>query len=313
MTSLRLLPAAALLLGSAHATDLDFGVSLAATPTLQLTPRLGLSGVPLAGGRLAAAVSTRGVQGSYERSLTLPPLGAATVSAELGVPWSGGLRARARGTGTVGPVALNVGGSYFTASALALDPLAGWRAEPTDLRPSGWAADLSARYRVSRALIAVAGGELGAQPNAFAGIEHRRDLTRAAPNASGEDAEAETTGTLTLRGGVRAGRGVLGLTGGLSYAGESGVGASLDLLVGRGFGVQGALTLPEVLGFSPNLYAAYEPWRAAAAPLRYGLEATRDLGRGTLLLAARGGQMPAGVSGFGAEVRYRLTLPGREP
>lgn len=308
---------AVLLLGSAHATDLDFGVSLASVSALQLVPQVGLRDLSLAGGRLDASVSTLGVQGGYERSLTLPPLGAVTVGAEAGVPWGGGLRLSARVAGSAGPVALNVGGSVFTASALALDPLAGWRPEPTDLRPTGWAADLGARYRVSRALIAVAGGELGAQPNASLGIEQRRDLTRATQGVPGEAGEGETetesTGTLTLRAGVRGGQNVLGLTGGLSYASEAGPGASLDLLVGRGFGVQAALTLPEILGFSSNLYAAYEPWRAAAAPLRYGLEARRELGRGTLVLAARGGQTQAGVSGFGAEARYRFTLPGREP
>ncbi|MDL2344943.1 hypothetical protein QOL99_12400, partial [Deinococcus sp. MIMF12] len=215
-----------------------------------------------------------------------------------------------RASGTLGPVALNVGGSFFSAAATDVDPLAAWALTPTDLRARGWVADVTARYRVSRTLVAVAGGEFGVQPHALLGAEWRRDLTRTLPLEEGDDPGAEPltarTGSVTLRLGARAGADVLGVTGGVSYAAESGLSASLDALAGPGgWGAVGSLGVPGLLGeeSSTRLYVAYEPWRRAAAPLRAGAEVAVPLGSGTLTTDLRGGS-----GGFGVRASYRFPL-----
>ncbi|PJI51924.1 hypothetical protein CTI14_51295, partial [Methylobacterium radiotolerans] len=81
--------------------------------------------------------------------------------------------------GGLGPLALNVGGAYFTRPSR---PSTRWppgtlAPGPTSA-PSGWNADLSVRYRVSRTLIAVGGGEFGTQASGFLGVEGRQDLTQ---------------------------------------------------------------------------------------------------------------------------------------
>ncbi|UQN05777.1 hypothetical protein [Deinococcus sp. QL22] len=340
---------AALLGSTAGAVDLDFGVAYqvdtgrTGTETVgggkfwqQTTTRVGVSnfsvlgGTPFAG-TLSAGVSNRAVDVGYALGLSLPPLGAVSSRTDLAVTWQGGLRLSSRATGTAGPVALNAGASFFTTSATAVDPLAAWTFAPTDLRNRGYTADVAARYRLSRTLVAVLGGEFGAQNQGFVGIESRRDLTRVLAPSEGDDPTlepaTERTGSLTFRAGARAGQGILGVTGGVTYATEEGLSLGLDALVGRGqtdpgstglmvtgltYGLTASVTAPDLLGegSSIRLYSAYEPWRTASAPLRVGAEASLPIGPGELSLDVRGGRNPSGTAGFGARVGYRLPLGG---
>ncbi|WP_143342105.1 hypothetical protein [Deinococcus indicus] len=350
---------AALLVSSAQAATLDFGVSYRA-PDAGLWGRVGVSELDLLGGQVSAAVGSRAAQVGYARSLSLPPLGAATARTDLAVTWQGGVRLDSRASAGVGPVALNLAGAYFTAPVTDVDPLAAFAQAPADLRERGWNASLGARYRVDRDLIAVVGGELGAQPQLSVGVEGRRVLTRpvtaepeaaepdavepdptaapetAAPEAAPPDAAAdpagpatdtpdadplgmddtlpdtEPTGTLTWRAGALAGRDVLGLTGGLTYAAESGLSVGVDALAGLNtFGVTGSLSAPDLIGegSSVRLYAAYEPWRTVSSPLRTGLSASLPAGSGTLTLDASAGRTRQGQAGFGVRVGYTLPLP----
>ncbi|ANE43372.1 hypothetical protein [Deinococcus puniceus] len=335
---------AALLGSTAGAVDLDFGVAYqidtgrTGTDVIgggsvwqQTTARVGVSnfgvlgGTPFAG-TLSAGVSNRAVDVGYALGLSLPPLGAVSSRTDLAVTWQGGLRLSSRATGTAGPVALNAGASFFTTSATAVDPLAAWTFAPTDLRNRGFTADLTARYRVNRTLVAVLGGEFGAQNQGLVGLESRRDLTRVLPASEGDDPTlepaTERTGTLTFRAGARAGQDILGVTGGLTYATEEGLSLGLDALAGRGqtgsgrtgltYGLSASVSAPGLLGegSSLRLYSAYEPWRTASAPLRVGAEASLPLGPGELSLDVRGGRNPDGTAGFGARVGYRLPLGG---
>ncbi|MFW8626016.1 hypothetical protein [Deinococcus sp. ME38] len=355
---------AALLVSSAQAATLDFGVSYRA-PDAGLWGRVGVSELDLLGGQVSAAVGSRAAQVGYARSLSLPPLGAATARTDLAVTWQGGVRLDSRASAGVGPVALNLAGAYFTAPVTDVDPLAPFAQVPADLRERGWNASLGARYRVDRDLIAVVGGELGAQPQLSVGVEGRRVLTRpvtaepepaepepaepeavepdptaapetAAPEAATPDAatdpadpatdtpdtdppgmddtlpDTEPTGTLTWRAGALAGRDVLGLTGGLTYAAESGLSVGVDALAGLNtFGVTGSLSAPDLIGegSSVRLYAAYEPWRTVSSPLRTGLSASLPAGSGTLTLDASAGRTRQGQAGFGVRVGYSLPLP----
>ncbi|PTA69634.1 hypothetical protein [Deinococcus arcticus] len=345
----RLLPfvLSGLLAGAAQAATLDFGVAYA-QPATGLWGRAGLSDLEVLGGTAAFGLSPRALDLTYSRGLALPPLGAVNARADLALTWQGGVRAGSRLTGSVGPVALNLGLTAFTVGAQAVNPLAPFAEAPTDLRERGLTGDGALRYRLSRELVVVAGGEFGAQPHLLAGIEGRRVLTRALPAeetlaepavgaASGEgspadssaepgppgaapaeptpEAEQETVGTLSWRLGARAGRGVLGVTGGLGYATESGLSLGLDALVGpQTFGVTGSVSAAEVLGegSSLRLYAAYEPWRVASTPLRAGLEATWTAGPGILGLTVSGGRTRSGGAGYAARVSYALPL-GPQP
>ncbi|MFC4639411.1 hypothetical protein [Deinococcus hohokamensis] len=342
---LPLLALAAALLGSAQATGLEFSVA-SHSPQGGMwstgTARFGVSDVRALGGTVALGLSTRAAEVRYSRGLALPPLGAVTARTDLAVTWQGGLRAQTRVNGTLGPVALNAGSALFTTAEVSVDPLSPYAFAASDLRERGWNADLTARYRLNRSLVAVAGGELGAQPQAFVGVEGRRELTRVLPPTEEEDAGAppaeatpeapadepadaaeapettepgpdtEVTGTLTWRLGARAGREVLGVTAGLGYATPAGLNLGLDALAGPGtFGVTASLSAADVLGEGSalRLYGAYEPWRLASLPLRAGLELSVAAGPGQLGLDLRGGRSASGTLGYGARVSYSLPLP----
>ncbi|MFK7603848.1 hypothetical protein ACI3L1_16725 [Deinococcus sp. SM5_A1] len=308
------------LAGTAGATNVDFGVSYhggvnAGNGQSGGWARVGVSDFPALGGRFSAGLSTRAAEVGYARSLALPPLGVVTARADVAVAFTGGVRASARLGGSAGPVALNLGTTVFSTSAARVDPLSVWNFDATDSRERGFNADVSARYRVSRSLIAVAGGEFGGQNMGTLGVEGRRELTRVLPPDEGaqpgDEPETETTGTLTWRAGVRAGQNILGVTGGISYAAESGLNLGLDALVGpKAFGITGSVDAGELLGpgSSVRLYAAYEPWRTASTPLRAGIAATRTLGSGEVGLNVSGGRGVDGKTGYGARLTYSLPL-----
>ncbi|GAA5514690.1 hypothetical protein Dcar01_03446 [Deinococcus carri] len=309
--------------GAAQAVRVDFGVTYRSgglTPWDGALVRVGVGDVSFGRGTLTAGVSNRAAEIGLVQGFSLPPAGTVSASADAALAWGGGLRLAARVGGTLGPVALNVGAAGFTTAATAVDPLAAWALTPTALRTRGWNADFTARYRVNRTLIAVVGGEFGAQNQGLLGVEWRRDLTRVLPPAEGDDPDAEPgterTGTLALRLGARAGQNVLGLSGGVTYSTEAGLSLALDALAGPGsWGVVGSLNAPDLLGAgsTAGVYLAYEPWRLAAAPLRAGAQATVPAGRGTLSLDVRGGLLPGGGSGLGARVGYSFPLGGTPP
>ncbi|GHF29055.1 hypothetical protein GCM10017781_01280 [Deinococcus metalli] len=314
---------AAVGVGGAGATGVDFGVSYRTpAPTLldALWGRVGVSDVDVLGGTGRLGISTRAADAGYTRTLSLPPLGAVTSSTDLAVTYAGGLRLTSRASATLGPVALNVVGAVFSTSATSVDPLSAWSSAPTDLRDRGWTADVTARYRVNRTLVVLAGGEFGAQAQGTLGVEGRRDLIRTLPPAEGDDpdapSETETTGTVTWRVGARAGQGVLGATAGVSYSTPDGLSASVDGLLGpSSVGLSAAVGASGVVGEGSTMraYAAYEPWRTASAPLRAGLEYGAPLGSGTLNVAVSGGRDLAGQVGLGARVGYTLDLTPVSP
>ncbi|WP_232472536.1 hypothetical protein [Deinococcus sp. DB0503] len=312
MTMLALAGAAG---GVAGAVNLDFGVAYRSGTGGWA--RVGVSDLALGRGTLTLGVSNRALEASVVQGFSLPPAGAVSARLEAAVTQQGGLRLAPGVSGTLGPVALNLAGTFFTAGATEVDPLAAWTLAPTDLRASGWNADLAARYRVSRSLIALASGEFGAQNQGSLDLEWRRDLTRTLPPAAGDDPDSapttETLGSLALRLGARAGQGVLGVTGGLTYRAASGLTLALDALAGpESWGVTGSLNAPDLLGEGSMfaLYVADEPWRQASAPLRVGAEVTVPAGPGTLGLAVRGGQWPGRAGGVGARVSYSFPLGG---
>ncbi|UBV41534.1 hypothetical protein LAJ19_07615 [Deinococcus taeanensis] len=355
-----------LLSGAAHAATLNFGVAYArpAEPwTWSTWGTLGVSDLDALGGTVSAGVSTRAFTVTYARGLSLPPLAAVNARTALTVTGQGGVHLDTRVSGSAGPVAVTGGAAFFTVPVTAADPLATFALAPADLRPSGRSGDLTVRYRVNRDLVAVLGGEFGAQDHALLGVEGRRVLTRALPpeEEDGEGApagdadpaaheaeapavegdlpeptgpeapveagpaepETEPVGTLSWRLGARAGRDMLAATGGVGYATPAGLSLNLDALIGvsdwttaatfdarRSWGVTGSVGALDVLGegSSVRVYAAYEPWRLASAPLRAGAEATLVAGPGNVTLNVNGGRTLTGQTGFGVRVSYALPL-----
>ncbi len=331
---LLLLPA----LGGAHAASVNFGVAYVrpADPwTWPAWARVGVDDVALGGGTLSASLSTRALSVGYRRSLSLPPLAAVTASTDLTVTRQG-YRVGSRASGSAGPVAVTAGGALFTVPATASDPLAAYAEAPTDLRERGWNADLAVRYRVNRDLVAVLGGEFSPQAYGTLGVEGRRTLTRLLPvdpadlpqdSADGSDPapipdpETEVTGTVTWRAGVRGGPGLLALTGGAGYVTPAGLTLNLDALLGvqdwrdrasraRTWGLTGSVGAPDLLGegSTVRVYAAYEPWRLAASPLRAGVNAAVPAAGGTLNVDVAGGRGQDGTLGFGVKLGYGFDL-----
>lgn len=298
---LPLLLSLSLTCATAHATNLGLSGQFHSSPFHSQPPTLfqiELSEVPTGKGQTRFSVSTHAARLGYRQGLTLPALGAVQGEVRLSHPWSGGLRLSSQLSGSAGPVALGIGGEVFSAAVTAEDPLAAWEEQARDLRPGGWNADLNARYRLSRFLTLHSDSEFGPQPSTLAALEWRR--------APREEEDPNTT--LLLRGGVRAGRGVLGASVGATYRTGAGLDLSADALLGAQPGLGARLTLPPLGENELSAYARYEPWRRASAPLRYGADLSRPLGRGQLGVSLRGGQFLNGAAGFGAALRYSLPL-----
>lgn len=283
-------------LATAGATSLDFGVSYAPAGGTLLQDgllRLGVQDVPLAGFTVAAGLGTRGADAAVGRSLVLPGLGVARARVDAAVLYSGSVRGGLNVSGTAGPVALTLSSSAWNTGLTRFDPLARWAEEAPDLRDSGAALGVSARYRLSREVVLSATGTLGGQGGVLAQAELRREA-------------------LSYRFGLRAGQGVLGATAGATYTDpDSGLNAALDLLAGPGsFGLTGHLGLDGVLGDGSSLrvFAAYEPWRTTSEVLRYGAQASLNVGAGTLGLEGYGGTRGAAGQGFGLKATYLLPL-----
>lgn len=289
-----------------QATQLDLQLSSQLWPQPNAyTAQIGLSELPLGPGQFSASFSNRAATVGYRQSLSLPPLGALDSQTELARPWRGGLRLSSSASGSLGPVALQVRGEAFSAPLSVIHPFDQWQETPRDLRPQGWNLNMDGRYRLDRRRIIGVGLETGEQTSVTAGLE----LRPTPPQPSENDEETSSTPlNLSYRAGLRAGQSVFGVTAGLTLSNEQGLEWRTDALAGTQFGITSRLTLPPVGDTDFAFYLAYEPWRQTSAPLRYGAELSRPLGRGTVQIAARGGQLHGGPVGGGFEVRYSLPL-----
>lgn len=221
-----------------------------------------------------------------QTTASLGPLGFGVFGA--GVDYglrSGGLRLAAEGSGSVGPVALSLGGRIWTAPQQEFSALGAYGLRPDDLRAAGWQANVGARYRLSRDLLLVGEAELGGENLAELRGEWRR--------------EGGSFGV-----GALAGPGVLGAGAGLALAGERTDVAAWAYASNAGPGGRLEATVYDVLTPESTLgaYLAYEPWRVNSLPLRYGADLSQPLLAGVLELGVRGGD---GLAGW---VAYRVPL-----
>ena len=292
--TLRALLLAPALGGSAQAVTYDFSSSVASASGRPFTVRAGVSDVLLGGNRFSLGVSNRAAEVGAERNQPLFTIG--TVNLKLNAAFvfaQPGVRLEASAGGTLGPVALAASGQFWSTPAAAQDPLSVWNQVAPAISSSGAQANLDVRYRVSRTLIATLSGELGEQSRASVSGEWR-------------------SGAFSARLGAASGVGVLGALAGVTYRADAFT-LSADALLGSSFGGTLTLDAPALIALNDeqaidlSAYLAYEPWRSAVLPLRYGLDADVPLGQavdGHLKLGLRGGS-----GGLGIRAGYTFT-PG---
>ncbi len=300
MFTRRLLALTALLGSAAQAATYTVSASLASAQPQPYSVRAGVSDVLLGDARLSLSASNRAAELGVQRSQPLTAVG--TLRLKLGgalvYNQQPGVRLNAAADGSVGPVALSASGQVWTTAAAALDPLSVWQAAATDPSGAGWQAGLVGRYRASRNVILTLSGELGQQSSASLSGEYRAAAS-------------------SYRLGAQGGAGVLGVLVGFTYRAESFT-LNADALVGRDFGGSLSLEAPVLVALSAgqaiglSAYLNYEPWRAAALPLRYGLDLDVPLGQavdGHLNFGVRGGSGGAGLQA-GYTFTPGLTSPG---
>ncbi|WP_052303308.1 hypothetical protein [Deinococcus maricopensis] len=276
------------LLGSGGAGAVGLELS-AASP---LTLRAAVTDLRLGNVTAGFGVSNRAADAHVTFGVDLPAVGGVSSRTDAAFAFGQGYRLGTAVNAALGPVALGVTLSGWTVGAARVEPLVAWAEAPVDLRARGWALDANARYRVNRDVILNVSGSVGGQPNVAAFGEWRR-------------------GDLSYRLGGRAGAGVLGVTGGVTWRASDTVTLAADALIGPGTderGLSGSLSVADVLGegSSVRLYGVYEPWRYVSLPARYGAEVTVPTPNGEVSVDARGGSGGLGVRGT---VRFNV---GRE-
>lgn len=284
MKSLSWLLGSCLLLGGASAADVEVRATTAPSA------RIGVSGLELRGFDVGFGVSNVGLDLSVGRRLDLSALGTLSARTTVATTFSGALSVASNASGTLGPIAVNASLNAFTAPPATFDPLAQFSFEPTSTLDSGVLLSATGRYRVQRDLVVGVSGDLGADSGVSVFGELRRD-------------------ELTVRLGGRTGASVTGLLVGATLRGETTT-LGVDALLGaNGVGVTSSVTLLDVLGenTSARAYVAFEPWRTAAAPLRYGADVTLPVARGELTAGVRGG-----TGNVGLRVAYAFALGAAE-
>ena len=256
----------AALFSTAQAATYDFSTSLASGVSQPFTVRAGVSDVLLGGSRFSLAVSNRAAEVGAVRNQPLLTIGTVNLNVNAAYVFAQpGVRLGAGAGGTLGPVALSASGQFWSTPAAAQDPLSVWNQVAPAISPLGAQVNLDARYRVSRTLIATLSGEVGAQSRVSLSGEWR-------------------SGDLSYRLGAAGGAGVLGALAGVTYRADA-LTLSADALLGRSFGGTLSLEAPALIALNDeqavdlSAYLTYEPWRSAALPLRYGLDADVPLGQ----------------------------------
>lgn len=265
---------------AAQAASLEVAADTRARVQVAVT-ELGLGGLNWS---LRASNAVLGV--GAQATASLGPLGFGVFGADVDYGLrSGGLRLSTEASGSVGPVAVALGGRVWTAPQQEFSALGAYALRPDDLRAAGWQANVGARYRLSRDLLLIGEGELGGENLAALRGEWRR--------------EGGSFGV-----GVIAGQRALAAGAGLTLTGDRTDVSAWGYASNAGPGGRLEATVYDVLTPESTLsaYVVYEPWRVHSLPLRYGADLSQPLLAGILELGLRGGD------GLAGRLAYRLPL-----
>lgn len=208
--------------------------------------------------------------------------------------------------GVLGPVALGVRASAFTADPARFDPLALLGAERPDFGAAGFGLSLSASGRVGRTVILEADPELylvpgGAALRATARVRLLRAIGRNELSVRAEGYLPPAGGTFDAALGV-----------GFTWTRPRAPNLDGALYLGwsrGGLAPGGTATLAQQLGpVLASLQLAAEPYRLDVPPYRARLGLQAPLGPGTAHLDGAGALGPAGLS---ASLQLRYELPVR--
>ena len=234
------------------------------------------------------------------------PLGRASTDTSFDLVFSGGVRFRTNLRGTLGPIALELDGGFWTASSYAANRLGIFERNPEPVSANSFLIGANAQYRLSRGVTVKFGG-------------------RYVPESSRITLGLETrSGGFTLSGGGRLAPQTSGLTFGatlgLKFVPEDApyrLGAEI-LLGGNplgftyGFGIDASydfLNINEEKMGNLSAFFVFEPWREdIALPLRFGANLEFNLGPGALLASGFGGSTNAGIFYYGFQFGYRLNI-----
>ncbi len=255
---------------------------------------------------LGFALSTERAGIAIGAGFDFGPLGRASTDTSFDFVFAGGVRFRTNVRGTLGPIALELDGGFWTASSFAANRFSIFGRNPEPASNNSFLVGANAQYRLSRNLTLKFGG-------------------RYVPESSRLNLGLETrTGEFTLSGGALLAPQTSGLTFGatlgLKFVPEDApyrLGAEI-LLGGNPSGFIYGLGLDASYDFlnvdeekigNLTVFVAFEPWREdVALPLRFGTNLEFNLGPGVLLGRGFGGAITAGIFYYGFQLGYRLNI-----
>lgn len=272
---------------------------------------------------LGFALSTERAGVTVGAGFDFGPLGRASTDTRFDVVFSGGVRFRTNLRGTLGPIALELDGGFWTASSDEAGRFSMFERNPEPASSNGFLIGANAQYRLSRNLTLKVGGRYVPESSRISvGVESR-------------------VGEFTLSGGVLLAPQTQGLTYGanfgLKYVPENApyrlnaeifLGANQS---GFAFGTildasYDFLNIDEEKIGSLTGYLTFEPWREdlivpfyfgalrTQVPLRFGVSLELNLGPGVLIGRGFGGFLSSGTQfslgqlSYGFQLGYRLNF-----
>ncbi len=296
---------------NARATELETTIGVGSFPFTAQIALYNLTVLENPDLNLGFALSTERAGVLIGAGFDFGPLGRASTDTSFELVFSGGVRFRTNVRGTLGPIALELDGGFWTASSYAANRFSIFERNPEPISTSSFLVGANAQYRLSRTLTVKFGG-------------------RYVPESSRINLGLETrVGEFTLSGGGLLAPQTSGLTFGatlgLKFVPEDApyrLGAEI-LLGGKPSGFTFGLGLDASYDFlnideekigNLTAFFAFEPWREdIGLPLRFGTNLEFNLGPGALLASGFGGSTNAGIFYYGFQLGYRLNIESLFP
>ena len=313
---------------TAHATELETTLGYGTFPgAYPFTAQIALSNLAILENpdlSLGFVLSTQRAGVAIGAGFDFGPLGRASTDTRFDVIFSGGVRFRTNLRGTLGPIALELNGGFWTASSFEANRFSMFERDPEPFSANGFLVGANAQYRLSRNLTLKVGGRYVPESSRiFVGLESRM-------------------GEFTLSGGALLAPQNLGLTYGATFGikfvpEQAPYRLNAEIFLG---GNPTGFTYGAVLDASFDFlnqddektaglsaFLAVEPWREdtniailnssgfiTQVPLRFGVSLELNLGPGVLFsrgfggLTFTGSQSGLAQLSYGFQLGYRINL-----